>query len=177
MGGLVKDEREAARLYKLAADQGNIAAQTALARINEGQAAPSPQTMQRAIGEVRVKMLAGGGVYHVPVLINDALQLNFVIDSGASDVAIPADVALTLMRTGTIKRTDFIGTEKFQLADGSTVSSRIFILRSLKIGDRTVTDVRASIADVNGLLLLGQSFLNKFKSWSQDNVNHEIVLQ
>jgi len=38
-------------------------------------------------------------------------------------------------------------------------------------------DVRASIADVNGSLLLGQSFLNKFKSWSQDNATHELVLQ
>jgi len=30
---------------------------------------------------------------------------------------------------------------------------------------------------VNGSLLLGQSFLNKFKSWSQDNATHELVLQ
>jgi predicted aspartyl protease len=50
-------------------------------------------------------------------------------------------------------------------------------IRSLKVGDRTITDVRASIADVNGSLLLGQSFLNKFKPWSQDNATHELVLQ
>jgi predicted aspartyl protease len=47
----------------------------------------------------------------------------------------------------------------------------------LKVGDQTITNVRASIADVNGSLLLGQSFLNKFKSWSQDNATHELVLQ
>jgi clan AA aspartic protease (TIGR02281 family) len=125
----------------------------------------------------RVKMVESGGIYQVPVVINDTLKLDFIIDSGASDVSIPADVVLTLMRTGTIKKSDFIGTEKYGLADGSTVESRTFIIRSLKVGDRRVTDVRASIADVNGPLLLGQSFLSKFKSWSQDNVSHELVLQ
>jgi hypothetical protein len=81
------------------------------------------------------------------------------------------------MRTGTIKKSDFIGTEKYRLADGSAVSSRTFIIRSLKVGDRTVTDVRASIADINAPLLLGQSFLKRLKSWSQDNAAHELILQ
>jgi predicted aspartyl protease len=125
----------------------------------------------------RVKMVESGGIYRVPVVINGALKLDFIVDSGASDVSIPADVVLTLMRTGTIKRSDFIGTSKYGLADGSTVESRTFIISSLKVGDRTVTDVRASISDVDGPLLLGQSFLSKFKSWSQDNVSHELVLQ
>jgi predicted aspartyl protease len=125
----------------------------------------------------RVKMVESGGVYHVPVVINDALKLDFTVDSGAADVSIPSDVVLTLTRTGTIKKSDFIGTETYRLADGSAVSSRTFIIRSLKVGDRTVTDVRASIADVSGPLLLGQSFLKRFKSWSQDNAAHELVLQ
>jgi hypothetical protein len=112
----------------------------------------------------RVKMVESGGIYHVPVVINDTLKLDFIVDSGATDVCIPADVALTLMRTGSIKKSDFIGTETYRLADGSAVSSRTFIIRSLTVGDRTVTDVRASIAEVNGDLLLGQSFLSKFKS-------------
>ena len=51
------------------------------------------------------------------------------------------------MRTSTIRESDFIGTETYRLADGSAVSSRTFIIRSLTVGDRTVTDVRASIAD------------------------------
>ena len=125
----------------------------------------------------RVKMVESGGIYQVPVLINDTLKLDFIVDSGASDVSIPSDVVLTLIRTGTIKKSDFIGTQTYYLADGSPVESKTFIVRSLKVGDRTVTDVRASIADVNGPLLLGQSFLSKFKSWSQDNVSHELVLQ
>ena len=88
----------------------------------------------------RVKMVESGGIYQVPVLINDELKLNFIVDSGASDVSIPSDVVLTLIRTGTIKKSDFIGTEEYRLADGSPVESKTFIVRSLKVGDRTVTD-------------------------------------
>jgi predicted aspartyl protease len=138
---------------------------------------PKAPDSLRVENGVRVKMVEGGGIYRVPVVINDALQLDFIVDSGASDVSIPSDVVLTLIRRGTIKKSDFIGTEKYVLADGSTVESGTFIIRSLKVGDRTVTDVRASISDVNGPLLLGQSFLQRFKSWSQDNAAHELVLQ
>ena len=53
-------------------------------------------------------------------------------------------------------------------------TSGTFIIRSLKVGDRTVADVRASIVDVNGPLLLGQSFLKRF---NQDNAAHELILQ
>lgn len=38
-----------------------------------------------------------GGVYRVPVKINGVITLDFVLDSGASEVNIPADVFLTLM--------------------------------------------------------------------------------
>lgn len=176
-GGLVKDEREAVRLYRLAADHGNGFAQAALARLSMVRPAASPITTEQSVGEVRVRMVSGNGTFHVPVLINDTLKLNFVVDSGASDVSIPANVARTLMSTGTINESDFTGSANHRLADGSIVSSRTFIIRSLTVGDRTVTNVRASIARANAHLLLGQSFLNRFRSWSQDNVSHELVLQ
>ena len=125
----------------------------------------------------RVQMVKDGGTYTVPVLINDVLTLHFVVDSGASDVTIPSDVAMTLIRTGTIKETDFIGNQKYQLADGSVIDSKQFIIRSLKVGDQIVENVRGSIGDAKGNLLLGQSFLEKFKSWSMDNGSHELVLE
>ena len=49
-----------------------------------------------------------GGVYELSVEVNGVLTLPFILDSGASEVLIPADVALTLVRTGTIKDTDFL---------------------------------------------------------------------
>jgi predicted aspartyl protease len=113
------------------------------------------------------------GTYVVPVLINNAITLNFTVDSGAADVLVPADVVLTLIRTGTVENTDFIGT---RLADGSELPSTTFRIRSLKVGDKIVENVTGSVSPAKGPLLLGQSFLSRFKSWSVDNTKHALVL-
>ena len=125
----------------------------------------------------RVALVAEGGTYLVPVQINGVLTLRFTVDSGAADVTIPADVVMTLYRTGTIRDEDFIGTQKYQLADGSIINSRTFRIRSLTVGTQTLTDVKGSVADVQGSLLLGQSFLSRFRSWAMDNEKHELVLE
>jgi hypothetical protein len=62
--------------------------------------------------------------------------LNFVLDTGASEVNIPADVALTLYRAGTIRDTDFLPGRTYRLADGSLENNARFVLRHLKIGQR-----------------------------------------
>src|SRR4029077_6031670 len=51
-----------------------------------------------------IPLLVQGGTFVIPVLINGQITLNFTIDSGASDVSIPADVVSTLIRTGTFKK-------------------------------------------------------------------------
>jgi len=141
----------------------------------EPEISPTANTDQTSARSVPMTNI--GGTYAVPVLINNAITLNFVIDSGASDVSIPADVVMTLIRTGTLSNSDFIGTQIYRLADGSTTPSRTFRIRSLKVGERIVENVMGSVASVRGELLLGQSFLRRFKSWSIDNTKHALVLE
>jgi hypothetical protein len=136
------------------------------------QAAPQAQAQAN---EVALRLR--GNTFYVPVTINNSIQLDFLIDSGASDVTIPADVAGTLMRTGTLASGDLLGRENYQLADGSTLHSTTFRIRSLKVGDRTLHDVVGSIAPVQGSLLLGQSFLRHFRSWSIDNNRRVLRLE
>jgi uncharacterized protein len=129
------------------------------------------------VSTTSVPMQKDGGVYVVPVLINGAITLDFVVDSGAADVSIPADVVSTLMRTGTLKDSDFFGRQTYVLADGSKVPSRTFRIRSLKLGDKVLEGVNGSVAPGQGLLLLGQSFFSRFKSISIDNTKHELILE
>lgn len=124
-----------------------------------------------------IAMEIEGGIYQVPVRFNDTITLSAVVDSGASDVSIPADIVLTLWRAKTINETDFLGTQTYILADGSKVPSSRFRLKSLKVGNRTIENVDASIADIKAQILLGQSFLSKFKSWSIDNERHALILK
>src|SRR5215510_4092600 len=85
-----------------------------------------------------IPLIKKGGVYEVPVEVNGVITLNFVLDTGASEVNIPADVASTLYRAGTITDADFLPGQLYKLADGSTVNSSRFILRSLKMGQRRI---------------------------------------
>jgi clan AA aspartic protease (TIGR02281 family) len=117
-----------------------------------------------------------GGVYVVPVRINGVITLDFIVDSGASDVVIPADVAMTLIRTDTISDDDYVGNTEYMLADGSTAKSDRFTLRELKVGELTLSNVTASISSVKSTPLLGQSFLSKLGSWSIDNNRHVLRL-
>jgi predicted aspartyl protease len=57
------------------------------------------------------------------------------------------------------------------------MSAQTFRIKSLKIGDRVIENVTASTAPAEGSLLLGQSFLNRFKSWSIDNNRQVLVLE
>lgn len=110
-----------------------------------------------------------GGTFLVPVLINDKITLDFTIDSGATDVTIPADVFSTMVRTGTVENSDIVDTQVYRLADGSDQSYQRFRIRSLRVGNLELRDVIASIVPEAGSLLLGQSFLSRLKSWSVDN--------
>jgi clan AA aspartic protease (TIGR02281 family) len=124
----------------------------------------------------RVPLKNVSGTFVVPVQINGAITLDFVVDSGASDVSVPSDVFSTLVRTGTIKDTDITGKQTYILADGSKTQSVTFTIKSLTVGDRVVESVRGSVASSQSPLLLGQSFFERFKLWSFDNTNHELLL-
>ena len=128
------------------------------------------------LNAAEVALVEDHGIYKIPVRINDVLTLDFVIDSGASEVQVPADGALTLLRTGTITQDDFLPGVTYTLADGSRVKSERFILKHLKVGNVLVNQVEAGIAGIEGQLLLGQSFLQKIDSWSLDNKRKLLIL-
>jgi hypothetical protein len=101
-------------------------------------AANGPAHKDTSHGHAEIALVGDGGTFKVPVVINGSLTLNFTIDSGAADVSIPADVVLTLMRTGTLAGSDFLGTQTDVLADGSTMPSETFRIRTLKVGNRVI---------------------------------------
>jgi clan AA aspartic protease (TIGR02281 family) len=130
-----------------------------------------------AIAEtIQLKKHPGGG-YTIAGRVNDAVSLTFILDTGASDVLIPDEVARELERAGKLERGDFIGTRTYVLADGSKVPSRRVLLREVTVGGQTVSNVTASIGRPGSPPLLGQSFLSKFASWTLDNERNLLVLK
>ena len=145
-----------------------------------GPAAADPGSLAQASpptpGRSEIPLTPMGGDLTTMAVVDKTLSLRFVVDSGASDVTISANVAKALMRSGQLTAADYIGQARSTIADGSIMPSRMFIIRSLRVGDREVRNVTALISNSNGPLLLGQSFFTRFKSWSIDNRRHVLVL-
>lgn len=118
-----------------------------------------------------------GGVFVLPVMVNEKTTTYFVVDSGAANVQIPEQVADELMRNGTLGQSDFLGERRFVLANGQGVMQRIIRLRSIQIGNRTMENVLAAISAPNSQALIGQSLLRRLNWWKIDNVKNAIELE
>jgi gag-polyprotein putative aspartyl protease len=137
---------------------------------SSGGGPPFQQTQlsPRVYGSEEVPIERRGDTYRVPVRINDTITLPFLLDTGASDLAIPADVALTLVRAGALASGDFIGKDRYALANGSEEVRELVVIREVQVGDYAVRNVTATITPPQGEPLLGQSFLSKFGAVTLD---------
>ena len=118
-----------------------------------------------------------GGVFVLPAVINGSTKSYFIVDSGAANVQIPEELADEMKRSGTLAESDFLGQRRFTLADGSALQQRVFRLKSLQIGDRTMENVLAAVGAPRSRALLGQSFLRRLSWWKIDNVKNAMEFE
>ncbi|MDR2146276.1 MAG: retroviral-like aspartic protease family protein [Tannerella sp.] len=124
-----------------------------------------------------IKMYEKYGVYHIPCKINGT-EMEFIFDTGASDITMSLTEALFLYKQGKLKDDDFIGTQQYQIADGSIHEGAIVRLQTVQIGNRTLYNIQASIVDnLAAPLLLGQSALSEFGKVSVDYNRNEITFE
>jgi len=128
-------------------------------------------------GKTVIKMQNNNGVYLVPCKIN-GVEMQFIFDTGASDITMSATEAMFLYKQGKLSKEDIIGAQQYQIADGSIHEGTVVQLSSVEIGNRKLTNVRASIVDnMEAPLLLGQSALSKFGKISIDYKHSEITFE
>lgn len=125
----------------------------------------------------RITLRKKGGVYQIPVKLNNVLDIDFIFDSGASGVSITPEIALTLIKAGTIKKSDWLEGAYYQFADGSFAKSKRFILKSVKVGNKTVYNITCRISNnLNAPMLLGQSVMEKFGKYTFDYKTNELII-
>ena len=128
-------------------------------------------------GKNVIKMKMSGGVYLIPAVVNGS-NMDFIFDTGASDITISQVEALFLYRQGTLTEDDFIGVQQYQIADGSISEGSIINLKTVQIGNKVLRNVKASIIhNTSAPLLLGQSALNQFGQITIDYKHNEITLE
>jgi aspartyl protease family protein len=118
-----------------------------------------------------------GGVFALSATINATSNAYLIVDSGATNVQIPQEVAEKMKRDGTLADSDLLGERHFVMADGRRLQQRVIRLRTLQIGDRIMENVLATVGAPKSRALLGQSFLRRLNWWKIDNVNNTIELE
>lgn len=124
-----------------------------------------------------VKMESVNGVFQIPVDVN-SIKMYFIFDTGASTISISETEAGFLYKQGKLTKDDIVGTANFSDANGDISEGTIIILRTVKIGDRVLENVEASVVhNLTAPLLFGQSALGKFGKISIDNNKNEITFE
>jgi clan AA aspartic protease (TIGR02281 family) len=110
-----------------------------------------------AKGTFRIPVTQVGTSMRVQVRINDTVTAPFIVDTGASDVAIPrwvveaAGIDLTGARTG-----------RYSTANG-IIEVPLLTLDSVELGGARVENVAAAVSDTMQTGLLGLSYFNHFQ--------------
>ncbi len=136
---------------------------------------PAQPTGPQAVTEV--PLARSHGTFTLEATVNGMTTLPFTLDSGASAVVIPKSVAEELVQNGTLTEDDYVGPTVSSLADGSLHHNDVIILHSITVGGQTVNDVKCVVGDEGSSLLLGETFLRKFKSWKIDDARSVLTLQ
>lgn len=145
-------------------------------KVNQGQDTISDVIRLENSNIIRIEKNVNG-LIEVPVILNDVLKIKFIFDSGASEVSLSPDVALTLMRTGSILDNDWLPSQTYRFADGSTAKSKRFIIRKLIIGNQILSNIEASIANsIDAPMLLGQNVMKKLGSITIDYKNNLLII-
>ncbi len=131
----------------------------------------------RKRGKTIIKMKKKNGVYYVPVELNGT-KMDFIFDTGASIISISEKEAKYLIKQGTLTKNDIKGTSKFSDANGDISEGTIINLKTVKVGNKTLKNIEASIVhNEKAPLLLGQSLFEEFGKISIDYKKGEITLE
>ena len=148
-------------------------------RISSSSNAPNSRREERPIygKKTIVKMEKINGVFQIPVEVN-GVKMYFIFDTGASIISISETEANFLWKQGKLTPDDIKGTANFSDANGDISEGTIIILTTVKIGDRILKNVEASVVhNLNAPLLFGQSALGKFGKIFIDNNREEITFE
>ena len=132
---------------------------------------------QYYITKTVIKMEKQGGVYKIPVEIN-GLNMFFIFDTGASLISISETEVNFLLKQEKLSEDDFLGSAKFIDANGDISEGTLINLKEVRIGDRILTNIEASVVhNMKAPLLFGQSALEKFGKISIDYKKEELIFE
>lgn len=131
---------------------------------------------EEQITEVAISRRSGG-TFNVDCSVN-GLPLSMIFDTGASDVTISKVEADFMLKNNYLSKDDIKGKKYYQVADGAISEGTVITLKEVKIGDAVLHNVDASVVkSQKAPLLLGESVLQKFGTFTVDNINSKLIIK
>ncbi|MCQ2147290.1 MAG: TIGR02281 family clan AA aspartic protease [Bacteroidales bacterium] len=134
-----------------------------------------PQT-EDLIVEVPI-VRRNGGTFDVECQVN-GLPLSMIFDTGASDVTISKVEADFMLKNKYLSQSDIKGKQYYQIANGDISEGTVINLKEVRIGGAVLKNVNASVVkNQKAPLLLGESVLSKFGTFTVDNINSKLIIK
>lgn len=127
-------------------------------------------------GQTVIKMEKQGQLFKIPCLLN-GLPLNFLFDTGASDVTISIVEAAFMLKNGYLSEQDIEGSTIYQIANGDFVEGTKIKIREIEIGGYKLYNIVASVIHTSDApLLLGQSALQRLGKIQIDYATNTLTI-
>lgn len=119
--------------------------------------ARTPRVRVSANGVLQIPFEKQGNAMIVYARVNDAVTAPFIVDTGASDVLVPAHVA----QAAGIQVGRDTPHQTYQTANG-LVETPVVTIGSIQVGEARVENLRGSVSGGMSIGLLGGTFFNNF---------------
>ncbi len=123
-----------------------------------------------------IQLYESGGVSILEVNIG-GIDANVILDSGASDLSVPVALEEMLLENKVISKNDYLQPGLYTIADGSIKIASRFVVPYVIVDGVKVQNVLCSTNESEDIILLGKSFLNRFKSWKIENELNHLILE
>jgi clan AA aspartic protease (TIGR02281 family) len=132
-------------------------------------------SVQPALNAEEIPLESEHGTLTVHGTVNDDLEMEFTLDTGAAHVSIPESLILKMARHGKLKAKDVNGANVYILGDGRRVINATVLLKSIRVGGIEIRNVTASVGEEKSSPLLGQSFLKRLGSYTIDSDRNLLI--
>jgi aspartyl protease family protein len=139
----------------------------------------NPKTLRTATPSAKniVKWEEESGVKKIYITIEGA-EMIAIFDTGSADLAISVTEYDFLVKQNKLTNADDTGEGIYIDAQGHKFKAKMINLKTVKIGNKTIHNVEASVIDnPEADILLGSTVLDKFGTVTIDNINHQLIFE
>ena len=104
------------------------------------------------------------------------MTTQFEFNKGEKEVYISPEMAMHLLKEGSIDKTDFKGDVNKILGAGTVADKAVLTLKEVKIGKNIVNNIDATVSTkIRSDMIFGENTLKKFGSYTIDEKENKVI--